>query len=184
MKAVCSSETLVTVHETTLCNNPKGNNLNLQHCRLCLYAGEMFTGGVTTTSRKPYVLDPSVQAVPQYGGTGSRYPGGFNTSPVPNSPSVPSYPNKPASTVYSAADVYNPAGNVNVQPGGMPQGIPAVNAPSGWNDPPVLKNSSQAQVHKHDYMSLCFPSFCTGNVHYIYFCLPAVLAEQVHIHCT
>jgi hypothetical protein len=110
----------------------------------------MLTGGASSTSRKPYVLDPSVQTASQYGGAGGVYSGGFNTAPVPNNPVVPSYTNKPVNTMYPAADVYNPADNVNAQQlGGVPPCIPSANAPSGWNDPPVLKNTARTQVHKH-----------------------------------
>lgn len=114
-----------------------------------MYVGEMFAGGTSTTSRKPYVLDPSVQTGPQYGGAGGMYPAGFKTAPVPNSPAVPSYPNQPANTRYQSADIYNPADSVNAQPGVVPRGIPPANAPPAWNDPPVLKNSSRTQVHKY-----------------------------------
>jgi hypothetical protein len=121
-------------------------------CKLCLC--EMFTGGASTTSRKPYVLDPSVQTGPQYGGAGGMYPGGFSAPPVPDSPAVPSYPNKPVGGMYSSADIYNPADNVNSQPASINPGIPPVNSPSGWNDPPVVKNSARTQVHKRCCMSL------------------------------
>lgn len=114
----------------------------------------MFTGGASTTSRKPYVLDPSVQTGPQYGGAGGMYPGGFSAPPVPDSPAVPSYPNKPVGGMYSSADIYNPADNVNSQPASINPGIPPVNSPSGWNDPPVVKNSARTQVHKRCCMSL------------------------------
>jgi hypothetical protein len=122
-------------------------------CKLCLY--ELFTGGASTTPRKPYVLDPSVQTGPQYGGAGGMYPGGFSAQPVPNSPAVPSYPNKPVGGMYPSADIYSPADNVNSQPPSVNPGIPPVNAQSGWNDPPVLKNSSRTQVCKHCCMSVC-----------------------------
>lgn len=124
-------------------------------CKLCLC--ELFTGGGSTTSRKPYVLDPSVQTGPQYSGAGGMYPGGFNAQPLPHSPAVPSYPNKPVGGMYSAADIYNPADNVNSQPSIVNPGIPPVNSPSGWNDPPVLKNSSRTQVRKHCCMVVFVP---------------------------
>lgn len=114
-----------------------------------MYVGEMFAGGTNAASRKPYVLDPSVQTGPQYGGAGGMYPPGFNTAPVPNNPAVPSYSNQPANTRYPSADIYNPADSVNAQPGGVPSSIPPANAPPAWNDPPVLKNSSRTQVHEH-----------------------------------
>jgi hypothetical protein len=41
----------------------------------------------------------------------------------------------------------------------VPPGVPPVIAPPGWNDPPVLKNSSRTQVCKHNCMSLCCPFF-------------------------
>jgi hypothetical protein len=124
-------------------------------CKLCLY--ELFTGGASTTSRKPYVLDPSVQTGPHYGGAGGMYPGGFNAQPVPNSPAVPSYPNKPGGGMYPSADIYSPADNVNSQPASVNPGIPPLNSQSGWNDPPVLKNSSRAQVRNHCCMSVFVP---------------------------
>ncbi|XP_021915542.1 protein transport protein Sec31A isoform X3 [Zootermopsis nevadensis] len=102
--------------------------------------------GGSATSRKPYLRDPSVQTGPQYGGTGSMYPGGFNATPVPNNPAVPSYPNQPANTLYPAADIYNPADNVNAQPSGVTPGVPPVNTPPGWNDPPILRDSSRIQA--------------------------------------
>lgn len=118
---------------------------------------ELFTGGASTTSRKPYVLDPSVQTGPQYSGAGGMYPGGFNAQPLPNSPAVPSYPNKPVGGMYPPADIYNPADNVNSQPAIVNPGIPPVNSVSGWNDPPVLKNSSRTQVRKHCCMFVFVP---------------------------
>lgn len=113
-------------------------------------------GGGSATSRKPYLRDPSVQTGPQYGGTGSMYPGGFNATPVPNNPAVPSYPNQPANTLYPAADIYNPADNVNAQPSGVTPGVPPVNTPPGWNDPPILRDSSRIQVHNHNCFFILF----------------------------
>lgn len=109
-------------------------------------------GGASITSRKPYVLDPSVQTGPQYGGAGGMYPGGFNAQPVPNSPAIPSYPNKPVGGMYPSVDIYSPADNVNSQPAGVNPGNPPLNSLSGWNDPPVLKNSSRTQP-KGDYLA-------------------------------
>lgn len=108
-------------------------------------------GGTSATSRKPYVLDPSVQTGPQYGSAGGMYPAGFKTAPIPNSPAVPSYPNQAANTRYPSADIYNPADSVNAQPGGVPRGFPPADAPPAWNDPPVLKNSPRTQP-KADYV--------------------------------
>ncbi|XP_023705951.1 protein transport protein Sec31A isoform X4 [Cryptotermes secundus] len=109
-------------------------------------------GGTNAASRKPYVLDPSVQTGPHYGGVGGMYPPGFNTAPVPNNPALPPYPNQPANTRYPSADVYNPADSVNAQPGGVPPSVPPANAPPAWNDPPVLKNSSRTQLAYYDFL--------------------------------
>jgi hypothetical protein len=100
-------------------------------------------------SRKPYMIDPSVQTGPQYGSAGAMYPAGFSTGPAPNSQAVPAYPSQPANTRYPSADIYNPADSINTQPGGVPPGTPPANAAPAWNDPPVLKNSSRPQVHNH-----------------------------------
>lgn len=129
-----------------------------------MYVGEMFAGGTSATSRKPYVLDPSVQTGPQYGTAGGMYPPGFNTAPVSNNPAVPSYPNQPANARYPSAEIYNPADSINAQPGGVPPGIPPANAPPAWNDPPVLKNSSRTQVHNH------FIHIVMGSLDYLLWC--------------
>jgi hypothetical protein len=141
-----------------------------------LCAGEMFTG----TSRKPYVRDPSVQTGPQYGGVGSTYSGGFNTGPVPNNPAVPSYPSKPTNTMYPAADVYNPAENVNTQPTGVSPGISPVNAPPGWNDPPILKNSSRTQVCSITICLYAVLLLFLENLHCINFCF----SHSTHSGCS
>ncbi|XP_069705559.1 protein transport protein Sec31A isoform X3 [Periplaneta americana] len=107
--------------------------------------------GTTTTTRKPYVLDPSVQTGPQYGNPGGMYSGGFNAAPVQNNPAAPTYPNKPVNAMYPTSHVYNPADNVNAQPfGTIP--TPLANAPPGWNDPPAVKNSARNQLAYYDFL--------------------------------
>ena len=74
------------------------------------------------------------------------YTGSFNLNPVSNNPAMPSYQPKPASTVYPGAEIYNPAENINPQHGAQMPAIPSLNAPPGWNDPPVIKNAARNQV--------------------------------------
>ena len=108
----------------------------------------MFSGGSNTGSRKPYVIDPSVQTGPQYGATTGMYQGGYNLNPVSNNPAIPSYQPKPASAMYPNAEIYTPADGINSQPAAPLPIISFMNAPSGWNDPPVIKNSARNQVCK------------------------------------
>ncbi|KAJ9593994.1 hypothetical protein L9F63_014589, partial [Diploptera punctata] len=96
------------------------------------------------------VIDPSVQTGPQYGVATTMYSGGYNLNPVSNNPALSSYQPKPASTMYPNADVYNPADSMSTQPPAPVPIFPHVNAPPGWNDPPVIKNSARNQP-KTDY---------------------------------
>ncbi|PSN56122.1 Protein transport protein Sec31A [Blattella germanica] len=109
---------------------------------------QIFQGGANAASRKPYVIDPSVQTGPQYGAAPGMYQGGggFNLNPVANNPAMSSYQPKPANPMYpNSGDIYNPADNMNPQPMAQVPTIPPVNAPPGWNDPPVIKNAPRNQ---------------------------------------
>nr|CAD7423569.1 unnamed protein product [Timema monikensis] len=109
-------------------------------------------------SRSKYILDPSVQSgpvispfspVPQ----SALYSGGPINSPAPNLGMYSGAPvNSPGyqGQQFAPAEMYNSA---DVQVGGTNPGMNAaaqlgapLNAPPGWNDPPMVKDSARPQL--------------------------------------
>nr|CAD7198534.1 unnamed protein product [Timema douglasi] len=116
-------------------------------------------------SRSKYILDPSVQSgpvispfspVPQ----SALYSGGPINSPAPNlgmysgapvnSPGYQGQQFAPAE-MYNSADV--PVGGANPGMNAAAQLGAPLNAPPGWNDPPMVKDSARPQP-KADYSGL------------------------------